>query len=232
MGNIWCSILEWIGGSSLTDWSNIISITTPIILLLWFYFSQRLKLSNQYFSEIVGSYAGFTESINPEVEKNEKGQIYSGILMRIMDIDSNGYFKGDFEYGENLTTSNNHTIEFRQLMEGVYTFLGKLDFKLYRKKTRHPYKISDNRSYIGKLYIVDRLDYQYEKYDFETYVRAEYDIIHFREMKALKFKFVKNYRQKLDIPNEFIIDRHIGLSFNPSDSVKSTAFRGDQTLRF
>ncbi|WP_183576980.1 hypothetical protein HDF18_12170 [Mucilaginibacter sp. X5P1] len=222
-----CSI-----GFSLSDLNNIVGISTPIILLMWFYFSQRLNLSNKYFSEVVGNYAGFTETLNLELEKKENGRIYSGIIMRIVDIDANGYFKGEFQYGENLTVTGTRALEFHQIMEGVYTFLGKIDFQLYLKKNRHPYKVSDNRKYLGKLYIVDRLDYQYEKYDFETYMKAEYDIIHFREMKAIKFMFVKANSENFELPKEFILDRQIDLSFSPLENVKSTAFKGDQTLEF
>jgi len=217
---------------SLSDLNDLVGISTPIILLMWFYFSQRLKLSVKYFSEILGNYAGFTETLNPELERKENGRIYSGILMRIMDVDTNGYFKGEFQYGENLIVSGDRVVEFRQVMEGIYTFLGKMDFKLYWKKNRHPYKISENRRYLGKLYIVDRLDYQYEKYDFETYVKAEYNIFHFREMKALKFTFVRSTGENIKLPEEFILDRQLDLTFNPSVNVKSTAFRGDDTLRF
>jgi hypothetical protein len=139
--------MECLSAFSLSDLNDIIGISTPIILLLWFYFSQHLKLSDKYHSEIIGKYAGFTETVNPELEKKESGKIYSGILMKILDIDTNGYFKGEFKYGENLSVSGNRTVEFRQIMDGIYTFLGKIDFEIYLPKNRHPYKTSDNRQY-------------------------------------------------------------------------------------
>src|SRR5690606_32900554 len=37
---------------TLEDISNLISIATPFILLIWFYYSQRQTLSKDYFSEL------------------------------------------------------------------------------------------------------------------------------------------------------------------------------------
>ena len=43
--------------------SNSISIITPIVLLLWFYYSQKLNLSKAYYEEINGIYAGRTSRV-------------------------------------------------------------------------------------------------------------------------------------------------------------------------
>ncbi len=42
----------------------LISILTPMILLIWFYYSQKQTLSKNYYREINGIYAGFTKPIH------------------------------------------------------------------------------------------------------------------------------------------------------------------------
>jgi hypothetical protein len=151
--------------------------------------------------------------------------------MDVLDVDSNGFFRGEFRYGENLTTSQSNTVQFQQLVEGVHTFLGKLNHKFSFPIRRHPYKPSKNRIYLGKLYIVHRLDFLYEQYKFEDYVKCEYDIIHYRDMKALKFTICAKYdNAELTLPRMFSLDKHFGLTFEPSGNVESSAFKGDDQL--
>ncbi len=121
----------------VTNWtieqlSAVISIATPIILLVWFYYSQRQALSKNYYQEINGIYAGFTEPVSKTQDK--KG-INSGIIMHIRDTDEKGFFKGEFDFAETKTEIENDRLIFTKLRDGTHTFLGKLDFELYKNKT-------------------------------------------------------------------------------------------------
>jgi hypothetical protein len=48
---------------TLEDISNVISILTPVILLIRFYYSQRSTLSKDYFNGLTGIYAGFHDAV-------------------------------------------------------------------------------------------------------------------------------------------------------------------------
>ena len=61
---------------SLGQVSDFVSIGTPLVLLAWFYYSQRQTLSKNYFEQIDGIYAGFTEPLS--YSSNGK-RIYGGI---------------------------------------------------------------------------------------------------------------------------------------------------------
>ena len=202
--------------------SAVVSIATPIILLMWFYHSQRQSFSKHYLEEIDGIYAGYTQPISKIEDK--KG-LNAGIIMNIIGTDENGYFKGEFDFAETKTTIINHRVSDDKIRDGIHTFIGKLNFELYLDKDRHPFKLRQNRIYYGKLYIVDRLDFQIELTNIETYLNAEYDIIHYREMKVMKFtlsKLIKDDRPEL--PKFFTLTKSYGLEFEPYKNVKETIF--------
>jgi hypothetical protein len=210
---------------TLDQISDIISIATPIILFIWFYYSQKQTLSKNYFDQIDGIYAGFTEPIS-KIE--DKRGVYSGIIMNIRDTDDKGYFKGEFDFGETKTDIVNDQLEFRNLRDGIHTFIGKLNFKFYKDKTRHPFKPSENRIYKGTLYIVDRLDFSFNDYKIETYLSAEYDIIHYREMQALVFTLKKIHKSDgRDLPQTFTLHKKMGFNFEPYSNVRDSVFRGN-----
>jgi hypothetical protein len=218
-------MLSFIQGWTLGDISDAISIATPIILFFWFYYSQRQILSKSYFDQVDGIYAGFTEPISKVEDK--KG-LYSGIIMNIRDTDDNGYFKGEFDFGETKTDVENNRLLFRNLRDGVHTFLGKLNFEIYRNKVRHPFRPEENRTYNGTLYIVDRLDFAFDDYKIETYLRAEYDILHYREMQTMKFTLRKRHKTgEPELPETFILHKKMGVSFEPYKNEKEVVFRGD-----
>lgn len=197
-----------------------ITIATPVILLIWFYYSQKQTLSRNYFSEIDGIYAGFTDPISAAPPN---GSIYGGIILKIRDVNANGYFKGEFEFGEIESLGNRP--EDRNLINGIHSFYGKIDFGLYINKTRHPFKPNDNRIYRGKLYIVDRLDFSFENYKIDDYLCSEYELIHYREMQTIKFSLSKNYKKNsLNIPQSFVLYKSAGFKFEPYSSVKEIVF--------
>jgi len=212
-------------GWTLEQISAAVSIGTPIILLLWFYYSQRRALSKSYFDNVPGIYGGFTEPISDQ--SKEDGRIYSGIIMNIRDIDDKGYFKGEFDFAETTTDLVGNRIEYRKLIDGVYQFYGKFDFELFLNKTRHPFKPEQNRTYVGKLYLVDRLDFDFGNYEIETYLKAEFDIVHYREMQTLKFSFSKVYKKDAPkLPPSFVLNKKIGLNFEPYINLVNTVFVG------
>ena len=210
---------------NLEQISAAISIATPIILLTWFYYSQRQMLSKNYFSEIDGIYAGFTEPISRL--ENTNG-LYSGIIMNIRDTDDKGYFKGDFDFGETQSEIIDNKIEFKSIIDGIQTFIGKVNFSIYRDKARHPFHPEENRIYKGTLYIVDRLDFSFDNYKIEDYLCAEYDIEHYREMQTMKFTLRKLHRQdRPELPEAFTLYKKMGASFEPYKNVKDVVFLGN-----
>lgn len=155
--------------SVLSEVSDLLSIASPIILLIWFYYSQFQVHSKNYFQEVKGTYAGFTD---PQSKIATKKQIHSGIIMNVKELDSNGYFKGSFNYGETQFLTENNTPIKDSICSGIFTFFGQIDFKLYRNQNRHPYNADENRKYIGKLYVVDRLDFGTDQ-KIEAYVSGK-----------------------------------------------------------
>lgn len=206
---------------TLDDISNLVTIFTPVILLLWFYYSQRATLSKDYFSELGGIYGGFLKA----VYQPQPGEtVYAGIIMNIRDVDNKGFFKGEFDYAETLG-GQGPQLQGRNITDGIYQFFGEMDFKLFLDKKRHPFKVKKNRIYKGKLFIVDRLDFQFDDYKIEQYVRAEYDIIHYREMESLKFKLSKVYRAGAqELPDNFVLHKSAGFDFEPYKNVKRLVF--------
>lgn len=202
--------------------SALISIITPFVLILWFYYSQRQILSGKYFTEITGIYAGFTIS---EALPNNNGQISAGIIMNIRNVDSKGFFKGDFDYAETESYTQDVHHKFGSISDGVYSFFGDLEFEIYKSKKRNPFKLTENRCYSGNLYIVDRMDFQIENYKLEDYLIAEYSVVHYREMETIKFKLKKVYKKvSQTLPNEFVLYKSSGLFFEPYKNLKSIVF--------
>jgi hypothetical protein len=204
---------------SLEDVASIVSIATPFILLTWFFYSRKEAFSSIYYSELKGIYAGYTDPV--VTEKGTYG-LDCGIIMNIRSSDENGFFKGELDYAETIHDRN---LKFINKVDGIYTFLGKLNYKIYGDKNRHPYKPSENRIYKGILYIVDRLDFNFENFDIETYTRAEYSITHYREMQVLKFKLKKVYNKELaKLPESFTLNKSAGFDFEPYVNLKKTVF--------
>jgi len=206
----------------LDHFIQLITIVTPAILLTWFYYSQKQILSKNYYEEIIGTYAGFTL---PTHELKDKITINAGIIMHIREINKDGYFKGEFEFGETSLKSINNIPTKHFISMGIYTFFGKLNFKIKLDKSRHPFKPDQNRIYNGKLYIVTRLDFQFDKYNIEDYLQSEYKIVHYREMQTLSFSLIQ---KKIDggqkLPDSFTLYKSVGFSFDPLKGVKDVVF--------
>lgn len=208
--------------------STALSIATPVILLLWFYYSRRLALSKSYFTQIEGLYAGFTETVT---KLSDSKRVYSGIIMNILDADEKGYFRGEFEFTERKIEAVDNMVSSSIVYEGLYSFWGKIDFKLYRSKCRNPLRPDENRIYKGKFYIVERLDFDFKIHKLETYLRAEYDIVHYREMQTIEFQQKIDHRpQSPGAPKTYTLFRKMGANFEPYNNVKRVVFAGDSRV--
>jgi hypothetical protein len=206
---------------TLDDISNLISIATPLILLVWFYYSQRATLSKDYFAELAGIYGGFLEAT---YKPREGETVHAGIILNIRDVDNKGYFKGDFDYAETLG-GQGMQLQGRNISDGVYQFFGEMKFELHLDKKRHPFDPAKNRTYKGKLFVVDRLDFRFDDYKIEQYVRAEYNIVHYREMETLKFTLSTVHRTGAqELPAHFLLYKSAGFDFEPYKSVKKVVF--------
>jgi len=144
-------------------------------------------------------------------------KIHAGVIMKIIDVDSNCYFKGELDYREYIDISTGKKI----LASGIYQFIGKLDYKFYLNKRRHPLKLYENRRYFGKLNMVSKFDFHFEINAFEDYLIAEYDITHFRDMRVLQFSFYKqNITKEFKLPQKFKLYKSMGYSFEPKSSIE------------
>ena len=198
--------------------NSLISILTPIVLVIWFIYSQKQYLSNSYLKEINGIYGGYCEPV-----KNAKNE--AGIIMNIRDTDNKGYFKGELQFKEIKRELVNDNVVEKEMVSGIHSFFGKLNHKIFFNKKRNPFKVKTNRLYKGSFYIVDRLDFNFEKNELNDYLVFEYDILHFREMQILKFTFKKQYRNKgKDLPKTFKLHKSLGLDFEPYMNVKKSVF--------
>jgi len=204
---------------------QIFSIITPCFLFFWFLYSQIQLYIKNYCKEISGVYAGF---VNQDEDTTEGSKLQRAIKMSIRNINDKGYFLGDLEYGEKeLKLANNIEEFFDFSWNGIFSFVGKLDYKFYWNKTRHPLDLSENRKYIGKLFIFSRLDLPFEISKMDLFLDAEYDAFHYREMKVLKFSLKKRYKETAVkmLPREFILYKSSGYIFEPLQLVDEFVFK-------
>ncbi len=201
---------------SIEQISAVVGIITPFVLLFWFRYIRKQNFNNEF----LGIYAGYMDI---ESAPENKGTIESGLIMNIRDVLSSGFFRGEFDYRKNIATRYEDTL----YQDGIYTFYGKINYRLYFPKPRHALKHKENRIYKGRVTIVMRLDFQFETQDIQDFSQEEYDFIFYRELRALKFslsKASKNHSNQ--IPNKFILNKSLGLNFEPYKNVKETIFRG------
>jgi hypothetical protein len=209
----------------LEDWSNLISIVTPVILLFWFYYSLKQNLSKDYFKEVDGIYAGFT---TPIATPNNGGQMYSGVIMNIRTVDNKGFYKGDFDFAETESCTINGQHMFNQLNDGVYSFFGDTRFRLHFDKKRHPFRTNENRTYKGSLFVVAHMSLPLDNTKLEDYLIAEYNVIHFRERESIKLTIKKIHRTGAQtLPTEILLHKSSGLTFEPYKNLKQVVFKNN-----
>lgn len=181
----------------LGDWSDIVSLLTPIILLFWFYYSQIQTFSKNYYSEIVGTYSDF--SIPVAIKSTDRSTAYAGFIMDIYEIDNNGYFRGEMIYGETESTGSGVIGK----VAATFQFYGKLNYEFYFKKSRYPFHKRDNSKYFGKLYLVDHLSVSHDGKIPDDFLAFEYNIFHYREMKVFSLSVSKICRENPKLPEKF-----------------------------
>lgn len=215
-------MVQFLTSFTLSQISSVISIITPVVLLFWFYYSRKQILSKSYYSEIDGIYAGFPKPISLPTRG---GAVNAEIIMNIRDVNESGYFKGEFDFAEAETFFLNRIPISNINLDGFHSFLGKLKFTLYQNRSRHPFKPKENRTYLGKLYVIERLDFAFEGFKVEDYLKCEYDIIHHREMQTLKFTLTKTHKDTDPaLPKSFVLYKSFGFAFEPYKNVKKTIF--------
>ena len=204
---------------SLSDWSDLTTLITPFILLVWFYYSQIHLLSSNYYSKIVGTYSGFCEPVVAQI--TPIGHPYAGVIMDITQVDTNGYFMGQIIYGEVESGSS----KVAGKVAGIFQFYGRIPYKFYFKKNRNPFQREQNSLYNGKVYIVDRFDFATEQ-KIEDFKTLEYDVIYYRERNSLLFNNQKILRENHNpvLPKTFLIDKKINVYFDVSKGVFMTVF--------
>ena len=201
--------------------ANCFSVATPVILLCWFLVTSKRHLKEAYFKELPGNYGGFTKPIDEYMDVCE-----GGFLLRILNVDANGYFQGEFDYGESRrSVTGQNDLQHEQLRDGIFECIGQISHRIYRAKPRHPMNSRNNRKYTGKFYVVDRLDFDFRNIGFDTYIQKEYEITHFREMNTLELRLVKTSRELNPLPAHITLYKDNGLTYNLYDTVKLVSFR-------
>ena len=148
--------------------------------------------------------------------------IYAVAILSIKSINSDGFFIGEFDYGERDREREDGP---PQIVDSLNTFYGKIDYKVSFKHGVHPLKPETNRTYKGKLYVVDRLDIPFKISTIETFKTHEFDVIHYREMGVLELTFFEEYRKgSFEYPQSLILQKSKGIGFEPYQTLKNTVF--------
>jgi hypothetical protein len=193
--------------------AQIFEIVTPIVLFIWFLVLRRQK----FFEEFLGIYSGFM----PFDQSDVRGPIEGGIILNVADISSSGYFRGEADFRRNYAITGDF------VSDGIFSCYGKMSYGLSFRFRRNPLKAKENRTYFGKLYIVDRLDIDYKNQSIDSFLQAEYNILYLREMKVLEFNLVsKTDRIPFELPLSFSLYKAMGINFEPYNSVRDIIFQG------
>lgn len=206
---------------ALADWSDLLGIITPLILLVWFYYSQIHLLSKNYYSNFIGTYSGFSDAL--VIMKMPGMTPYAGFIMDIKQVDSYGYFMGEMIYGE--VESAQKGISGK--VAAIFQFYGKIPYKFYFKKNINPFIIEANSKYFGKIYIVDRFDFERSR-KIEDYRSFEYDVTYYREKNSFFFHDQKVFREHPILPTTFTLDKKVNIYNDLSQGVFATVFRPNQ----
>ncbi|HEX4375387.1 MAG TPA: hypothetical protein VHZ50_18930 [Puia sp.] len=172
---------------------------TPLVLFIWFLHSRWTIQKLEYYKDIPGSYGGFvTDTVNtPEKFKRYDG----GVTMEILEIDSNGYFRGEFQYTENEILMDKPAATERKVLASINFFTGKISYRWNLKfwRFRNPMLWKTNRIHNGNMYVVSRLDIQTE--NVKDILQRVYYIIHYRESKLFEFNQKEILVENSRLPN-------------------------------
>lgn len=126
--------------------------------------------------------------------------------MYIKEIDRNGYFRGELIYGE-VESSSLSGIAGK--VAASYPLYGRLKYRFYFKRSRHPFLLEKNSKYFGKLYVVNRLDISMKSNEINDRTAFEHDITHYREKNSFSFYNQKKCVQHPKFPESLFLDKKI-----------------------
>jgi len=206
---------------SLTTWSEIFEIFTPIVVFLWFLYSRWAMDKSEFFKDITGLYGGYvSDTFNASTDIIR----YDGAMtMEILDVNSNGYIRGQFEYDEKKITLGKvggpDAISERAL-ESINFIGGKLSYhwSVAIWKKRNPLISKENRIYFGEMYTVNRLDTQAKSE--EELIQGTYKMKYFREGRVFKFTKEKIAKQANELPNSFKLTKSYNHLLDPYTTIK------------
>lgn len=115
--------------------SAYVSLAIPAVLLFWFVYSQWEKHSNVFYTELAGLYVNFTDHVNEIQFDPERETRYSGMIFNIREINNDGYFSGDIDFGEIISTQ----VGKRLVSDGMFNFMGNFNYWPHTNKRRNPY---------------------------------------------------------------------------------------------
>jgi hypothetical protein len=204
---------------TLDGTAQIFEIFTPVILFIWFLYSQEEKFRKNYQGEIPGIYGGYT---TPVIAAPPGHTIYAGAILSIKSVNSDGFFIGEFDYGERDRAREDGP---PQIISSLNTFFGHINYHVSFKRDVHPLKPETNRTYKGKLYVVDRIDIPFKISAIESFITYEFDVTHYREMGVLELTFSREYRKSgFEYPQSLILQKSKGIGFEPYQTLKETVF--------
>lgn len=207
--------------------SDLTGVLTGIVLILWFFYSRRNTKRKEYFDLIDGSYSNYTP---PTFAPEYNGTMYAGMIMRIREANNDGYFFADMHYKECESATVGGHWAMRLKSEGIFFFKGRLNYRSQTPrffKYRDPFKVEDNRTYLGEMFMVDRLDFDIQNQNLDQYVRAIYKLIHYRDLNVIKLEFQKQIQEEqFKLPKSFTLQKKLGIALEPYDSLKHDFFYG------
>jgi hypothetical protein len=202
--------------------AQIFEILTPILIFFWFLISRKSKLKTEYSNEFIGSYGGF---VNNTVNSDTTQIRYDGgIIMEIIQIDSNGYFKGEFIYSEDkiiLGKVGGPPAIRQRALTSINFAIGKLEYTWNYKfwKKRNPILWKTNRIYNGELHIIERFDKLIT--DEKEILQRTYSMLYHRESGVIVFSEINanTNHQKL-LPDSFTLLKKTNTLLDPYTNVK------------
>ncbi len=205
--------------STLSTWSEILEILTPIFLLIWFCISHFIQARKNLFNEIVGVYADFqTPFSNATIPKNH--QLYAGLIMNIRTIDSNGYFKAEMQYAESYNEEVLGQLQSHPVIQSLSQVWGKINYRPYLFHKREPFRIEDNRKYKGYIMVVPRFDRDLKTPITGDIFTSKYSLVYNREQSILIFTLKIDKAENKVIPSEITVRKSEGFNFEPYKNLR------------
>lgn len=188
------------------------------------------SLSERYYNELPGKYAGYVGTTQRR-ELNVNQYLRAGMIVKILEVDTNGYFKGNFDYRANVETSTEDALTVKFSSGSSGNFYGKIRWNLKRNKERHPFQVADNRIYKGHVYLTTNLNLNENVFELDRIVHDIFEVTHYRELQLLKFSLLERKRKgAVDLPSDFSLNKSSGLYYEFYDSVQQIIFEKRKNL--